>query len=191
MPNYFPHPLNTVFIRPIVIMLMTLLIGACNETPPASIAENPYRGSEQTPTTFQPQTQATPEPQIIEKSPLEFFTSLNGAFNNEYCGIWQLYKRKPYNEAERLISENSYLDLKSDYTYDSNGGWIISGSGQWLPTYNYANTGTQLSYVLFKNTKYDRTKLTTVRVEMIEENGTKMLKVCDLDELSFDYYIKK
>jgi hypothetical protein len=75
--------------------------------------------------------------------------------------------------------------------YCDANGWTISGTGQWLPTFNYGNTGEQMAYLLFTNTKYDRAQLTTVSVELTEQNGTKMLKISELDKNTFEYYRRK
>jgi hypothetical protein len=136
------------------------------------------------------QASSPQEPLDPKQRNIEFFNGLNSKFRVDYCGIWQLYKRKPHNEPERLITENQYLDLKSDYTYDANG-WTISGTGQWLPTFNYGNTGEQMAYLLFTNTKYERAQLTTVRVELTEQNSAEMLKISELEKNTYEYYIRK
>jgi hypothetical protein len=118
------------------------------------------------------------------------FEELNNTVMSSYTGIWQLYKRKPYDENERLITENKYLDLSKDYTYKANG-WNIFGSGEWLPSFNISQTGDQVLFILFTNSKYERDELTSVKAELEMENGSQMLKITALDNGSVDYYIRK
>ncbi len=118
------------------------------------------------------------------------FGELNTAFIKEYCGIWQLYKRKPHDEPERLISEKQYLELKSDYTYDANG-WTINGKGQWVSAFNWKSSGEPLNFLMFTNTKYNRPDFTAVSAELIEQNNSQMLKITELEEGDTDYYIRK
>lgn len=174
----------------IFVFVAALVIG-CSEPQTQNTSQYPNQTHPAEDATKHISEVIVPEPQqVMHPSNNDFFVGLNNTIISDFCGLWQVYKRKPHDGPERFITENYYLDLKKDFTYNSNG-WLIRDSGQFMPTFNYSNSGELMTFIIFTNTAYEKNLLTTVRAEIIEENGTKMLKISDLEDLSFDYYIRK
>lgn len=175
------------------LMVLSASLVCCSDSDPVVNGSNsnpPGKNNEEEVRSNESESAPVERKEAGDNESSEVFNNLNAAFLDEFCGIWQLYKRKPHDEPERMITDNSYLDLKKDFTYTSNG-WIITGSGHWLPAFNYTNTGEKMTFVTFLHERNTRANVTTVIIEMVIENGTKLLKVSDLETNSFDYYIRK
>lgn len=191
MPTNRVNSISLYQIRTLIIACGVALFIGCETAPVQTSERNLEPSKNQIERAIQqPQNQISNEQEVNTKGSNEVFAGLNNTLTNNYCGLWQLYKRKPYNENERLITENNYLDLRKDYTFEANG-WNIEGSGQWLPTYNQFNTGEPLLFILFTNTKHVSPQLTTVQAELYLENDTQMLKITELEKGSIDYYVRK
>lgn len=189
--NYNQHKTSKLATVIFAIASVVVLIQACGDSPPQNSSPTYVYVEKQSETTNGSNPwESSQNIQVIKQTPVELFADLNRTLLSSYCGVWQLYKRHPHGENERMIKESQFLDLKNDYTWTANG-WTLSGTGNWTPYFNYSSSGEQWSAIMFYTIYRGTSIVQPIKAEVIVDNGSTMLKLTEMGDGDIEYYIKK